>query len=620
MSPPRLVLASRSPSADRPEPTLDLDAAEAAAQRLAFLGASGSGKSYGCGRLVEQLSAAHVPVIVLDTVGIWPSIRLAKDGKSPGLPFVVMGGDHADLPLELGSAGMLARFLVTQNASVVLDVSDYAPDERAPFVADLCERLLIECKQQTRRRPRVVVYDEAQDLAPEKPAKGEDRMLKAVSALIRKGRNHLVGTVLLTQRPADVSKTALNLCGTLIVGAMFAKHDRLAVRDWAGAKARSLAVEAQLKELPELPPGDFFLWSPQWLRRYERITILPKWTFDGSSSTPLPGDAALGKVAPVDVGALRALLAPPVAPAPLPTADATAARATARSGKGANGTATPATDSELGLRHSARVVELEGRVRDLEAECQVLREQRAELVERGQAPLALAIAVEQAMEVYRESKRVDVRQDYRAGMQRMEALPVVHPETFEVRGPGIDPNGVVESEAARKERRRAASAPDRKGGASADYRQVLVDTLVRYGDMSRDRLSLLSGKSKTSSTFDGALSQVISEGLVVSKGGQLGATAEGRKRARGTPLPMGEALYHHYLARLSPYDRKTLQAVAPVPDGLTRIELAKRSGHSPTSSTFDESLSRLKRYGLCESHDGRFRMLPSVRQDMGMQP
>jgi hypothetical protein len=102
-----------------------------ACQRFALISSSGGGKSYGCGRIVEDLARANVPQVVVDTVGIWPAIRLAADGKSPGLPFVVIGGEHADVPFVPERAGELARFILRNNASAVVDVSDLMPDERA---------------------------------------------------------------------------------------------------------------------------------------------------------------------------------------------------------------------------------------------------------------------------------------------------------------------------------------------------------------------------------------------------------------------------------------------------------------------------------------------------------
>lgn len=594
---------------------LELVAVEAAAQRLAWVGTSGSGKTYGCGRYVEQAHACNIPVLILDTVSLWPPIRLAADGKRPGLPFVIVGGDHADVPLELGRGAELARFLITQNASAVVDLSDYAPDERAPFVADLCERLLIELKHQKKRRPRFVVYDEAQDLAPQIPAKGEARMLKAVSALIRKGRNHLCGTVLLTQRPADVSKTALNLCGNLFLGGMFAAHDRKAMRDWAGAKARSPLVEQQLKELPELQPGEFFFWSPSWMKRYQRVHVLPKWTFDGSSSTPLPSDAELGKVAPVDVQALRALLTPPPAAAPLEGVKA-------RQGGQAKTPVevSPEDASELAAVQR-RNVELAGRVHELEKQAQVLQGQLWTHEAFAKTQREQGQRLEAAVQSYFEAvRRVDPPPEL--AFRAMD-IPVTRAEAplqvSVMRRSGFTTTRIAPSA--------LSSSPTSSGattgatttmGATEAYCQDVLEAIVAYGPLDRERLSLLSGKSRSSSTFASALRKLLGDGWVLEVDRRFAATEKGRRQAQHAPLPLGRALYDHYRAKLSPYDAETLDAVVQVRGGLTRQELAERTGHSLTSSTFADSIRTLKNMGLCEEASRRVRLIDHVRVSMGL--
>lgn len=54
---------------------------DAVTQKLAFIGRSSSGKSYGAGKLAEELLEAGVQVVVLDPVGIWHGLRTSADGK-----------------------------------------------------------------------------------------------------------------------------------------------------------------------------------------------------------------------------------------------------------------------------------------------------------------------------------------------------------------------------------------------------------------------------------------------------------------------------------------------------------------------------------------------------------
>ena len=67
---------------------------------MAFLGRTGSGKTFAVTKLVEEMLDARAQVIVLDPVGVWWGLRLLADGKSPGIPITIFGGLHGDVPLE----------------------------------------------------------------------------------------------------------------------------------------------------------------------------------------------------------------------------------------------------------------------------------------------------------------------------------------------------------------------------------------------------------------------------------------------------------------------------------------------------------------------------------------
>jgi len=48
-------------------------------------------------------------------------------------------------------------------------------------------------------------------------------------------------------------------------------------------------VRSRLGELAGLEQGEFFCWSPSWLRTFKRVRVLPKWTFD-ALRTPVIGE------------------------------------------------------------------------------------------------------------------------------------------------------------------------------------------------------------------------------------------------------------------------------------------------------------------------------------------
>jgi uncharacterized protein len=298
---PRLALA----------PNLELPAKSAGAQTYGFIARKGGGKSYAAGKLAELLHGIGVPLIVIDPVGIWWGLRVAADGSAdPHLPIAVIGGLHGDLDIEPGAAERLARHLVETGGSLVLDVSQLRKGKRAHFVAEFCEALFAAVKAQSKRRQRMVIFEEAQDFAPQHANGPSARLLGAVDDIVRLGRNFGLGATLITQRPQSVHKEVLNQIECLFVGQLAAKHERDAIKGWILAKSEAAAATTEaLAQLPYLAPGDFYCWSPQWLQLFIKTRCYPKDTFD-ASATPelddeLPETPALQAL---DLDALRAVL------------------------------------------------------------------------------------------------------------------------------------------------------------------------------------------------------------------------------------------------------------------------------------------------------------------------
>ena len=77
--------------------------AEAVTQTFAILAMRGSGKTYTAAVMVEEMAKAALPFAVVDPIGVWWGLRADAAGTGPGLPVVVFGGDHGDLPLDAAS-------------------------------------------------------------------------------------------------------------------------------------------------------------------------------------------------------------------------------------------------------------------------------------------------------------------------------------------------------------------------------------------------------------------------------------------------------------------------------------------------------------------------------------
>lgn len=71
-------------------------AVDVVTQKLAWLGVTGSGKTYGASKLAELLWDAGAHFVVLDPVGTWYGLRLAKDGKRPSdITIPIFGGSRS---------------------------------------------------------------------------------------------------------------------------------------------------------------------------------------------------------------------------------------------------------------------------------------------------------------------------------------------------------------------------------------------------------------------------------------------------------------------------------------------------------------------------------------------
>lgn len=66
---------------------------EALDDRHAFVGTSGSGKTYNAGTAVERLLASGARVGIVDPLGVWWGLRLLADGRTAsGYDVVIFGG------------------------------------------------------------------------------------------------------------------------------------------------------------------------------------------------------------------------------------------------------------------------------------------------------------------------------------------------------------------------------------------------------------------------------------------------------------------------------------------------------------------------------------------------
>lgn len=282
--------------------SLDLDLPlDAVTQKIAWLGRTGSGKTFACKRMVEQMLRAKAQVIVMDGVGVWPGLRLGP--KRFDIP--VLGGLYGDIPLEPSAGAILADVIVDKGTSMVLDVSQMLDSERTRFATAFAQRFF----QLKKAAPSAVhlVLEECQDFVPENNQHGEERMLHEFQRIAKQGRSFGIGVSFLSQRPQEVSKKALNQAECVFAFQMTGPQERKALQYWLSDKG----FDGKLADaLPHLEIGTPHVWSPQWLKVSKVVRILPIETLD-TSSTPKVGEKSFAqkKLEPIDLKELTAAMA-----------------------------------------------------------------------------------------------------------------------------------------------------------------------------------------------------------------------------------------------------------------------------------------------------------------------
>jgi hypothetical protein len=535
---------------------------EAVTQKFAFLGRSGSGKSYASGKLTEELLDAGAQVVIVDQIGIWYGLRLAADGKSPGISIPVFGGPHGDIPLEPSAGALIAELIADKGISVILDISEFIVTEQRRFVTAFATALLHAKKRS--RSPVMLVWEECQDWVPEKTPKDGTHMVSAMQRLIKQGRNFGIGTTLISQRPQAVAKDVLNQTEALFVFQNSGKHERRAIEQWIVDKGLDDEVMA---ELPTLQQGEAFVWSPQWLQLFKRIAIGKKRTYDASRTPEFGAIERARPLAPVDLKAISEQM-----------------KATIERAK--------QTDPK----------ELQKQIADL-------KKQVAAKAPAPVDPQAVDRAVKKAvhereaawrknvLELERQIHQLQIKLHKIAGIAgEPGASKVGEPARVQTASqpartfPTYPSNNHVEAHP--RPVQASVSTADREGLGKGE-RQILIACAQHPHGCTMEQLTVLTGYKRSSR--NSYLQRLRQQGLVETSGDSARATQVGID-ALGSdyePLPTGTALRDYWLQRLSEGERRCLQVLLDsYPDEVQRPAIDEVTGYKRSSrNTYLQRLS-----------------------------
>ena len=196
------VIVGKVPNSDFPA---HVNLEDIVTHNTAVLGVTGSGKSYLAFHLIESMIANKIKVLILD---VSRQHYLFLENLNP---------------TALKKADDVAGWL---NSDSVIGIHQYAidgagyPQITANFVAEAFKELSKTDLKAGKNEPAklCVVFEEAHSLIPEWNQVAQDsdkQQVNKTAKIILQGRKYGMGSLIITQRTANVTKTILNQCNTI---------------------------------------------------------------------------------------------------------------------------------------------------------------------------------------------------------------------------------------------------------------------------------------------------------------------------------------------------------------------------------------------------------------------
>lgn len=518
--------------------------------RLLLQAESGGGKSWLLRQILEQTNEL-APQILFDLEGEFSSLRQRY-------PYVLVSATpgEGDLKADPETADALCRRLAQLGASAILDLYDLDKKDQQRFAAGFLKALLALPKDLW--TDRLVLIDEADLLAPEKTAALSKA---AVRSLVKRARKRRIGVVVATARLADLDKGAAGGLQNKLIGLTTLGNDMT-------RSASDLGFDRTRRaSLMDLEPGTFFAQGPAFPFRGVHLVrsghVLTPHGLDQPSELPGP-PPSLARI----LSELADLDSKPTGIAP------------------------PGTSAENFEHHVRQTVE-ERLVREIPPLLEKrLKEHTADLTRRVQEL---------------ENTLADARKDAATLLKALDTAP---PPT---RQPTNEPASRPDKPTLVRED--ATTLDETSALLTEAGREVLrqLELLANGGVKTIDRRNLahFAGRSPRSSSYEDTLARLKQEALIsypapgeiaiTTTGGQaLGTSRANPSTTRRSGSAPGLASLHQgWVDYLGGLRASLLEALLEVyPRALSRGELARASSVSPRSSSYEDALASLRKFGL----------------------
>lgn len=530
---------------------------DAVTQTFAILAKRGVGKTYTASVMAEEMLKAQQPIVALDPTGAWWGLRSEY-------PVVIVGGEHADVPLEASAGEVVAQAIVENRFPAVVDLSLFRKGQMIQFMTAFAETLY-----RLNREALHLFVDEADAFAPQAKNYGgdENRMLGAMEDIVRRGRKRGIGCTLITQRPAVLNKNVLTQCEVLVSLRMTHPKDIDAIKEWVNVHGDPEQARAMISGLPSLPIGDAWFWSPGWGDFFKRVTVRKRGTFD-SGATPKAGEVEKKpkRLAQIDIAALGQQI-----------------KSTVEKAKANDPAALRKRVAELEKQLAARPAETVEKVVEKIVEVPVLKNGQLDRTEK----------IAERLDKYAE----------RFFSETAELRRLIAPAAAPRPAPAVAPRPVVRQAVVAAQR--PAKVGTGQGEALPKAERRILTALAQYPEgRTIKQVAVLAGYAMNGGGFRNALGALRSKEYVADVPGLITITDSGVD-ALGSyqPLPHGDQLLQHWYGQLGKAEKEILEVLAAVhPQKLTVEDVAVRtpSQYAPDGGGFRNALGRLRTLELVE--------------------
>ncbi len=548
-------------------------------RHMAILGMNGSGKTSVAKAALVEPALIGTPehgeqrVCIIDPTGVWWGLRLFKNGKTKAFQIYIVGGEHADFPINVRDGATWGEIVGTSSDPFIFDVSMLTGADRTRWFTAFAENVIRKNKG-----PLNLVIDEAHLFAPQGGASAgglAPDMLHATNNLLALGRSKGLRVTMITQRPAKLHKDALSQAHTLIAMRVTAPQDRKAIKEWVQDQTDAEKGAEIIASLPTLKPGEGWVWAPSE-NILERVTFPWPKTYDSSA-------------APEEMG--EAIALPAIDPAAI----------TEKLKKVA---ADAATNDPAKLK--AEIARLQMLVKNsgppLPDEGLLLRAKLAggrKIAERAANFASVVVA---------ELAKGGCCRDTREAVTRFHDFSLILLKDTEPvstkREPKIDTSDIPE-QGPEFFKKAKLVMPHTNGGLPGPEQQI-IDAIAWWlakgvTNPSPEAVAMKAGGRKArGGSWNTYLSRLRTKGLL--QPGSMYLTQDGVAAAHHpASTPNGAELREEVLTALAGPLRERMEPILSVyPEAITPTDLADRIGKQPQGGSWNTYLSRLRSYGLIE--------------------